>query len=324
MCPRKAALFLSHPETRRVLLAQFQHWGWNVSMARLRDDESRWLREHQPDLLVVEQSARAASGEPVWRSLKLQQDTNPLPLVLVLDPGQADLPLQGLEVAPEACVSQPLHPLTLRQALQQALQEQTRRTQQRLLWESQFRLHSSLEFLEQLVAWTDGMWFLQELPSSDKMQLQLALREMGMNAIEWGHRRQRDRIITIIYRVDDQKIEILIRDCGPGFNPLQLPHAADRDDPLRHIAIREARGLREGGFGILMARGLVDALTYNATGNEVRLIKYWPSAKMQREDASSLCVRLAEEAANAPCSTGTKPDRPQGQTSSDCKGANRC
>ena len=38
----------------------------------------------------------------------------------------------------------------------------------------------------------------------------------------------------------------------------------------------ETLGLREGGFGILMSRGLVDELSYNEKGNEVRLVKYCP------------------------------------------------
>ena len=33
-------------------------------------------------------------------------------------------------------------------------------------------------------------------------------------------------------------------------------------------------GLREGGFGIILARGLVDELRYNDRGNEACLIKY--------------------------------------------------
>jgi anti-sigma regulatory factor (Ser/Thr protein kinase) len=39
--------------------------------------------------------------------------------------------------------------------------------------------------------------------------------------------------------------------------------------------MRESLGLREGGFGILIARGLVDDLQYNETGNEVRLVKHF-------------------------------------------------
>ena len=43
----------------------------------------------------------------------------------------------------------------------------------------------------------------------------------------------------------------------------------------RHIDVRESLGLRVGGFGILMTKGLVDEMEYNRAGNEVRLAKYF-------------------------------------------------
>jgi anti-sigma regulatory factor (Ser/Thr protein kinase) len=104
----------------------------------------------------------------------------------------------------------------------------------------------------------------------------MAIRELGINAIEWGHRKHVERIITVTYRIDPQKIAIVIRDEGPGFNPNHLPHAAHGEDPVAHLEVREAMGLRAGGFGILMARGLVDDLQYNGAGNEVRLVKFLP------------------------------------------------
>jgi anti-sigma regulatory factor (Ser/Thr protein kinase) len=40
------------------------------------------------------------------------------------------------------------------------------------------------------------------------------------------------------------------------------------------VAERESRGLRPGGFGILMAKQLVDELLFNEQGNEAILVKY--------------------------------------------------
>jgi anti-sigma regulatory factor (Ser/Thr protein kinase) len=37
---------------------------------------------------------------------------------------------------------------------------------------------------------------------------------------------------------------------------------------------REAQGLRPGGYGVLLARELVDELIYDEKGNDVLLIKY--------------------------------------------------
>ena len=46
------------------------------------------------------------------------------------------------------------------------------------------------------------------------------------------------------------------------------------DAPIRNVELRVEHGRRPGGFGILMARNLVDELVYNERGNEVLLVKY--------------------------------------------------
>ncbi len=43
---------------------------------------------------------------------------------------------------------------------------------------------------------------------------------------------------------------------------------------MHHEQIREEKGLRPGGFGILIAREMVDEMIYNESHNEVILIKY--------------------------------------------------
>jgi anti-sigma regulatory factor (Ser/Thr protein kinase) len=40
------------------------------------------------------------------------------------------------------------------------------------------------------------------------------------------------------------------------------------------MATRESQGKRAGGFGLLMAKKLVDELYFNEKGNEAILIKY--------------------------------------------------
>ena len=68
-----------------------------------------------------------------------------------------------------------------------------------------------------------------------------------------------------------------IGDPGVGFRPEELLHAAisnPADEPFRHIAEREEKGIRPGGFGLLMTRALVDELIYNEAHNEVVFVKY--------------------------------------------------
>src|SRR5439155_19561212 len=139
-----------------------------------------------------------------------------------------------------------------------------------------FELQSDTRHLEELNHLLAALFLFSGLTQPQVRQLTMAVRELGSNAIEWGHRKQSERIVTVTYRIDPEKVTIVIRDPGPGFNPKSLPHAATADDPVAHMMVRETLGLREGGFGIMLARDLVDDLQYNETGNEVRLIKYFP------------------------------------------------
>ena len=52
-----------------------------------------------------------------------------------------------------------------------------------------------------------------------------------------------------------------------------------REEQVRAaLETREAKGLRSGGFGMLIVRQIVDELVYNERGNEVLLIKHLPQA----------------------------------------------
>jgi hypothetical protein len=60
---------------------------------------------------------------------------------------------------------------------------------------------------------------------------------------------------------------------------LQFIHEiADLPDPpdaaLLHMEERKKQGLRPGGFGILIAKHVVDEVIYGESGNDVILIKY--------------------------------------------------
>ena len=43
---------------------------------------------------------------------------------------------------------------------------------------------------------------------------------------------------------------------------------------FRSVGVREEKGIRPGGFGILLAQAIVDEIIYNEAQNEVVLIKY--------------------------------------------------
>jgi anti-sigma regulatory factor (Ser/Thr protein kinase) len=68
-----------------------------------------------------------------------------------------------------------------------------------------------------------------------------------------------------------------IADPGTGFKFADLEHAAishSVDEPTKHDQIRQDKGLRPGGFGLLLTKATVDELIYNEKQNEVVFVKY--------------------------------------------------
>lgn len=109
------------------------------------------------------------------------------------------------------------------------------------------------------------------LSAKARDELKIAVRELGQNAIEWGNRSDDALKIRMAYRLLDDRIHIRIADEGQGFDPGQIPDPTI--DPVATIQAREAKGKRPGGFGIHLARRVMDRLAYNERGNVVVLEK---------------------------------------------------
>lgn len=105
----------------------------------------------------------------------------------------------------------------------------------------------------------------------------MAVREMLMNAIEHGGASNPDRNVSLACVLTHDAILVHITDPGNGFSGVDLRHAAvgypETGSVIEHLEVREQQGIRPGGFGILMAKQLVDELIYNEKGNEVLLVK---------------------------------------------------
>lgn len=104
-----------------------------------------------------------------------------------------------------------------------------------------------------------------------------AFRELLLNAVEWGGKLDPSRKVRIACLRMKRMILYRIADPGPGFRIEDLPHAAvsyPADQPFEHVRVREEKGMRSGGFGLMLAQAIVDELLYNEARNEVVFVKY--------------------------------------------------
>jgi CheY-like chemotaxis protein len=131
---------------------------------------------------------------------------------------------------------------------------------------------ASAERIQEFLARLDS-----DLPEGTRVQVGQAFRELLMNAIEWGGHLDPTRSVRISYLRARRMLLYRIADPGKGFSFETLSHSAlsnPADEPMRHAQTREEKGLRPGGFGLLMTRQVVDELLYNEAHNEVVFVKY--------------------------------------------------
>lgn len=116
-----------------------------------------------------------------------------------------------------------------------------------------------------------------DLPDDVRNAVAQVFRELLTNAVEWGGKLDARRNVRVAYLRTPRLVLYRIADPGPGFRFEDLKHAAinnPEEDPLQHTVVREQQGLRPGGLGMVIVRGLADELLYNERQNEVVFIKY--------------------------------------------------
>lgn len=229
----------------------------------------------RPDAVILDLMLPDMSGFEVCQELKFRRDTNLIPIVMLTAMADDRARRSGLRVGANGYLTKPFRPDDLLREVRRSLEHRRELGERRTHTSVEMHLDSDILQRQQLNDLLSEL-FMQTPLSEDQIgRIRLATLEMIENAAEWGNRRHKDLTVTIAYEVTDQWLKFVITDEGPGFNPQNLPHAAQDSDPIAHMEIREKLGLRHGGFGILIARGMVDHFEYNERGNQVTLIKYF-------------------------------------------------
>jgi anti-sigma regulatory factor (Ser/Thr protein kinase) len=272
----RVLLIGNHPEIRRGLetlpaLSQCEIVGANGNVDAVRTVRSRAIEVvlTDPDTPMHDDLALVAELHATRPGLKT------ILLAPTAAPGEM---IEALRAQVFACFVAPFD--------LEAVGEMTRRAIDAGDWRDGIRLESGLPnwialtvscrliTAERLVHFMTE--YRRDLPEDDRDNLMTAFREMLMNAMEHGAGFDPENVVKVIAVRTERAIVYHFRDPGPGFTRQQLEHHALPDngaDPIAHIERRADMGLRPGGFGILVAKKLVDEMYYNERGNEVLLIK---------------------------------------------------
>ncbi len=273
--PRTVLIIDDERDTNDILANLVQARGFEPIQVFSGEQALAAIAEQKPSLILLDLMLPDIDGFELCDRLKRARETNLIPIVMVTALHDAHHRATGVRVGANGYLTKPFTPSELHEMMDTALAWHEEHLKRGTTGEINFDVRSELTYLSQASDMLADLFAHTPLSDRHLKDLKQAVMEMGGNAIEWGHRKNADLVLRITYRIDPTAVTLIIKDQGPGFNPRNLPHAASDDDPIGHIEIRNELGLREGGFGIMLARGLVDQFRYNREGNEVTLIKYF-------------------------------------------------
>ncbi len=112
------------------------------------------------------------------------------------------------------------------------------------------------------------------LDHETREEVKLALTEIASNAMEWGNRGDESRRVHVSYGLFPGELVLKVEDEGEGFDPAAVPDPTVSPAALQRR--RLAGGKRMGGFGLLVARKVMDRVIHSERGNCVLLTKSLP------------------------------------------------
>jgi len=275
--PQKTALVVASGDDIDELLASvLATEDWNIQRAVDNQDALSLARTKMFDLIITGLKTR---GPEDLELLRLIRGARPhIRLIILTDEWTPGDVIAAMRQGAFSYFSAPFEPSALAQMVRAAMAEPC--------WDDGIEILSATPAWVRLTARCDLLTanrlvqFLHGvggIPQADKDQIISAFREILINAMEHGAHFDPSQHVEISFIRSRRAIACRVKDPGQGFSLHELRHATtgtSLEDLFNSVAVREEKGLRPGGLGMLLAKKLVDELIYDEKGNDVLLIKY--------------------------------------------------
>lgn len=263
--------------TRHAVARLLENAGFEVSEAADGNATLSAIQAKQYDLVFLDVWMPHLSGLEVLAHLRT--GTNRPKVIVMTSDGTSETLLRAVKEQAYDYVSKPFPPRQAVELAQRALSADGEPTIEVLSarphW-VELLIPCTREAAERIQ--TFMMKLEADLPLSVRETIASSFRELLLNAVEWGGQFDPNRKVRIASVRSSRMLMFRIADPGPGFSFEKLSHAAvgqPESEPIAHMSVREERGIRPGGFGILMTKASADELLYNEAQNEVMFIKYF-------------------------------------------------
>jgi len=281
------------PLDRRLATRILEGVGFSVLVAEHGKEALEQIEKRSPDLVLTDMQMPQMDGLALVKQVTVRYPT--LPVILMTAFGSEEIAVAALRggaasYVPKENLSRDLVP-TVKDVLAVA---RARREAQTMLdslvrQEAEFVLSSSLEGLDALIGHVkDQLRQMRLLGEADILRVGTAVYEALVNAIEHGNleldsgqreqtsgsyrrvleeragqQKYHNRHVYLTTLLTRSRAVFKVRDEGPGFDPASLPDPTDPENVGK-----------VNGRGLFLIRTFMDEVRFNATGNEVTMIKH--------------------------------------------------
>ena len=135
---------------------------------------------------------------------------------------------------------------------------------------------SEIGYLDLVQGVSDGVSALAGFDTDSQYWIGLAVREAVTNAILHGNQEDAKKKVVLVFRICEDRLEIIVRDQGKGVEGLDIPDPLDPENLLR-----------PGGRGIFFGRSFMDSVDFRVSpegGHEIVMKKVRSQKKRGKED----------------------------------------
>jgi DNA-binding response OmpR family regulator len=284
---RTALLIGDDAEVKSALSTVLAPEGWKLEQSSNLDDALALAKSRQFDLIVT---SRNTSGNQDVEFLRRLRRVRPNTRIIILTGDSTpDDVIASMREHAFGYLSKGFSIESLAETVRTVLETPT--------WDDGIEIMSATPNLITLavrctiVAAERLLQFMREvadLPEEERHNVGMAFREMLLNAMEHGCQFDPEKYVEICYVRTKHMVMARIKDPGDGFTLDEVRHAAignPPDDPIAHVIRRNEEGMRPGGYGVMLAKNLVDEHIYGEKGNEVLLVKYLPGFDVPKPES---------------------------------------
>ncbi|HOK41529.1 MAG TPA: ATP-binding protein [bacterium] len=246
---------------------------FNIKYSAIGNKYKELIKEHKPDVIIINDSLPDISGLELCKTI-LKEDEKYL-IILFTERKDVEYKYQALLAGAIRLIEKPVKIKEFISVIKETIQYQAGIKMNKIVnnW-FEFNINSKEEFAREVSMLIKS---LLEHCNVDRLlanKISFVLTELQNNAIEHAHKYNIEKEIKISCIITEDTLNIKIEDEGAGFDYRKYDIEKPDKNDLRRIAVeRKKEGKRPGGYGLLLAKKVMDEIIFNEKGNIIILSK---------------------------------------------------